>query len=441
MGQVQQVIGPCLEHVTMTDILLKEPKQGWFCTKVTSTAYSFSLGENINSAVESQSAMSQPRRKPKLSSEFIPDDVVFDILIRFPVKSLIRFRCVSKSYNSTITSPIFITKHLNLNQANNHNGYLLYSIDPISRPPLDRLSDREICAVVCNSDFTLTEISRFQIPFTHADMIGFCNGIFCFYNYRDYTIYLWNPSIKKSKMLATTTPTFKTRVLVHHGLAYHSQNNDFKILRIVVSYCRRPSDGKIVVLPEASVYTLSTDSWRRVVIPEGSLTRYFYKIPESPFIFLNGALHSIAYTVLGDCFILCFDVNDERFREIMLPANTLHRFKSQLKQLVVFKGSLALVVFVKGLDGESVICHIWMMTEYGVVESWTRRIVPVNFFPSFVGSTDNDELLIEKQDGWLVSFDPDSLNENSLGIQKPRWLRYTTDFIESLVLVDGENQD
>jgi hypothetical protein len=105
---------------------------------------------------------------------------------------------------------------------------------------------------------------------------------------------------------------------------------------------------------------------------------------------------------------------------------------------VVFKGSLALVVFGKGLDEESDICHIWVMREYGVVESWTRRMYRWNFW-RFYGCTDNGELLIEKDSG-LVSFDPDSLNENSLGIRSPRWLRYTTDFMESLVLVDGENQ-
>uniref|UniRef100_A0A2N9GB61 F-box domain-containing protein n=1 Tax=Fagus sylvatica TaxID=28930 RepID=A0A2N9GB61_FAGSY len=322
--------------------------------------------------------MSQPRRKPKLSSEFIPDDVVFDILTRFPVKSLIRFRCVSKSYNSTITSPIFITKHFNLNQANNHNGYLLYSIDPISRPPLGRFSDREICAVVCNSDRTLTEISRFQIPFPRVKVVGFCNGIFCLYNYRDDTIYLWNQCIKKSKMLATTALTFKTRdAHFNHGLAYHSQNNDFKILRIIWCY------GTSTVLPEAAVYTLSTDSWRRVVIPVGSLTQSIHSIPASTdFIFFNGALHCIANTTRGDSFILCFDVNDERFREILLPANRL-----LFKQLVVFKGSLALVGLAGVLNEEGYICHIWVMRQYGVVESWTRRTVPVNNLEGFSGCT------------------------------------------------------
>ena len=135
--------------------------------------------------------MSQSRKKPTWSSKNLADDVVFDILTRVPVKSLIRFRCVSKSYNSTITSPIFITKHFNfnLNQAkslsNNHNGYLLYESEL-----------RKRCSVVCiNSDYTLTHVSSFEIPFDGFSRAGFCNGMFLFHKWRSNVLYLWNPSV------------------------------------------------------------------------------------------------------------------------------------------------------------------------------------------------------------------------------------------------------
>ena len=50
-------------------------------------------------------AMSQPRTKPKLSSVFLPDHIIDEILSWVPAKSLIRFRCVSKSRYSIITNP------------------------------------------------------------------------------------------------------------------------------------------------------------------------------------------------------------------------------------------------------------------------------------------------------------------------------------------------
>ena len=76
-------------------------------------------------------------------------------------------------------------------------------------------------------------------------------------------------------------------------------------------------------------------------------------------------------------FILCFDVNDERFREIMLPDNYLDGYSPDLcyfEQLVVIKGLLGLVVFHHLSD----VCLIWVMREYGVVESWTQRIESVD---------------------------------------------------------------
>ena len=79
-----------------------------------------------------------------------------------------------------------------------------------------------------------------------------------------------------------------------------------------------------------------------------------------------------------------------------------------------------------------------MMKEYGVVESWTKICVPVNYFGNFCGCTDNGELLYIN-DTKLVSLDPDSLNENIIAIEDVIWEGYTANSMESLVLLDGLN--
>uniref|UniRef100_A0A2N9FM30 F-box domain-containing protein n=1 Tax=Fagus sylvatica TaxID=28930 RepID=A0A2N9FM30_FAGSY len=356
--------------------------------------------------------MSQPWKKPMWSSQRLPDEIVFDILTRVPVKSLIRFRCVSKSWYSSTANPIFITAHFNQAQSlsnNNHNGYLLYES-----------ASRELCSVICNSDYTLTHISSFEIPFSGVEFVGFCNGIFCLHKCSNNVLYLWNPSIRKFKMLNTTrlcVPAASENVSI--GLAYHSHNNDFKILRIK-SYKVQP--------PAAEVYTLSTDSWRWVEIPFDSLNecgpdRLFGYVISSPCLFLHGALHSIAKTPHHD-FILAFDVNDEKFREIMLPRNYLDGIESCFERLVVFKGSLALFAYGDALDEG---------------ESYVER---------FCGCTNNGGLLIEALDDFLVAFDPETLNKNDLGIPNSEWedpissstwMDCTANFVESLVLLDGTN--
>uniref|UniRef100_A0A2N9I1B1 F-box associated beta-propeller type 1 domain-containing protein n=1 Tax=Fagus sylvatica TaxID=28930 RepID=A0A2N9I1B1_FAGSY len=190
-------------------------------------------------------------------------------------------------------------------------------------------------------------------------------------------------SIRKFKMLSIRRLTDPSAPAVI-GLAYHSQNNDFKILRVV---CDRESNVPLAV---AEVYTLSTDSWRRFVI---SLRSIDY-IDALPCLFFNGALHSLANHE-SDKFILSFDVNDEMFREIMLPQNYLDEVVDDVldlafERLAVFKGSLALFVFFLDAPGNS-ICHIWVMREYGVVESWTKISVPLDSVNNFDGCTDSDK--------------------------------------------------
>ncbi|XP_031284053.1 F-box/kelch-repeat protein At3g23880-like [Pistacia vera] len=46
-------------------------------------------------------------------SLYLPDDLVRDILLRLPVKSLLRFKCVSKSWLSLISNHKLAITHLN----------------------------------------------------------------------------------------------------------------------------------------------------------------------------------------------------------------------------------------------------------------------------------------------------------------------------------------
>ncbi|KAK4581582.1 hypothetical protein RGQ29_024972 [Quercus rubra] len=378
-------------------------------------------------------------------SQRLDDDVVFDVLTRVPVKSLIRFRCVSKSWYSTISSSIFITAHLHRAKSsssnnNNNRGYLLYSPFPNE---LNFSSYKELCTASYNSDRTLTHISRFRVPFSYDFLVSFCNGMLCLNSIRGRgnVIYLWNPSIRKFKKLLATPLTYPFHDVVV-GLAYHSQNNDYKILRIVPY---KESRGSEVPAIEAEIYTLSTDLWRRVVISvesfsgSGPSIGCIDDIHESFCIFYNGALHSIA--CCGDYnFILSFDVDDERFREILLPQNYLDGVCGQVECLTVFKGSLALIVFGKTLPEGSDLCHLWVMKEYGVAESWTKKSLPIENVAQFFGCTVNGELLIEKFNHCnILSFEPESLNEEILRIPELGCMIYTTDFVESLVLLDGVN--
>ncbi|KAF8762776.1 hypothetical protein HU200_009083 [Digitaria exilis] len=56
----------------------------------------------------------------------IPDDVLlFQILVRLPVKSLVRFKSVCKAWCTTIASAHFVRLHLELSRATNSSSMVV----------------------------------------------------------------------------------------------------------------------------------------------------------------------------------------------------------------------------------------------------------------------------------------------------------------------------
>ena len=163
----------------------------------------------------------------------LPYNIVLSILKRLPVKSVIRFKCVSKTLDSSITSPDFIYTHLNQNNNNynkddDHHRYLIHM--PVPLP----CTNKSVCTVAF--DRIYDKVSEFQISkdicFKGVQIVGLCNGLLCLVD-NDNHIYLWNPSIKKFKNLPVTCLGMLINVTLR--FAYHSENNDYKVVRISCS--------------------------------------------------------------------------------------------------------------------------------------------------------------------------------------------------------------
>ena len=259
--------------------------------------------------------------------------------------------------------------------------------------------------------------------------------MFCLARYHQdfyHIIYLWNPSIRKFKELRSTRFLYSD-VEVVFGFAFDSKNNDFKVLRLVAFREKKPQ-------AEAELYTLSTDSWRKVIITTESLRGYepnfgsiVSVLPHS--VFCNGALHFIANTCRHR-FILSFDVHDETFHEIMMPLPLPQNYSLSF-QLAVFKGLLAVSFLSHGVYNTGCLCHFWVMEEYGVVGSWTRKCsIPMDSPHDFYCCTDNGELLFKSANGLVSINPPESQNSSILAIEDANWVGFSADSMESLVLLD-----
>ena len=216
---------------------------------------------------------------------------------------------------------------------------------------------------------SLVSISLHIFSSNFAQIVGSCNSLLCIADYGNVRdIYLWNPSLRKFKKLPH--PCLSRPSFALFGFAYHSQNNDYKVVRI---------SSSPLSLHEIEVYTLSLDSWRRVGFNLKPDLKFFDKDHFLPTPLVSGALHWMAVMREGEenhkdkNMIMSFDVNSEVFGKLALPhvsidANNLHRC------LASFKGKLA---FITSGHGEQIgFRHsIWVMRECGVVESWNKLFV------------------------------------------------------------------
>lgn len=66
----------------------------------------------------------------ELSGTTLPDELILEVLYRTPVKTLVTFRCVSKSWLALTFDPRFISMHLSRNAlTNKHTLYHAYATD------------------------------------------------------------------------------------------------------------------------------------------------------------------------------------------------------------------------------------------------------------------------------------------------------------------------
>ena len=124
---------------------------------------------------------------------------------------------------------------------------------------------------------------------------------------------------------------------------------------------------------------------------------------------MNGAVHWPAYTPADQGafrnLIVSFDMENETFREVAMP-KSLQGVEDLTVTVAVLVGLLALAPCNR--YGSVEFHSVWVMKEYGVVESWTKLFdVRIGVFHRVIGFTKSGEVLAHKA-AWLFSFGPSS---------------------------------
>lgn len=323
-------------------------------------------------------------------SDHIPEEIIYQILLKLPVKSVVKFSAVCKSWTSMIKSPIFAQNHLSRTVQSNHknDAHLLL---------LNLLAKKEETFSLRWDNPTFGEYKKLVHLFPRntfpsecvLSVVGTCNGLVCLADldrsFCETSIVIWNPSIRKYVTLPTNPRTLPTSPSVcgywrHFAFGYDSRNNDYKVLRIMEQgYWSRRTDPC-----EFEVWSLTRGSWK--IISDAAKNMYVSRT-DSP-AFVNGALHWVQ-----ESLIVWFDMASELFGDIVMPELA---FREGLCSMSRYGESLALFdLDRRRTDPNEFTFDMWVMKEYGVAESWTK-LFTVNICRS-------DTLLLAKPFGFIRS--------------------------------------
>ncbi|KAK2986254.1 hypothetical protein RJ640_021823 [Escallonia rubra] len=313
-----------------------------------------------------------------------------------PVNSLLRCKSVCKSWYTLITKPSFATAHLNCNTAlkRNHRILLKCFLQGSKRSVLSFLSDE----ISGDDHVPPTEIT---IPHSNEflQMLGPCNGLVCLTDHDD--IILCNPSIKDFRVLPPPSFNYPQGLFsstLGVGFGFDPHSSEYKVIRIAELYEDDESGGYKFHSVNVEIYNLSTNSWREidVVVP----CVWFFPCSE---LLFNEHFHWWANDEdYGGESLLSFHISNEVFQQIRLP-NVCAFPDGNERAFLVLNESIALLLFN---PSEQTYFDIWLMTEYGIAESWTKQFTtgplvqverPVLFW--------KHALLMEKANGQLVSYD------------------------------------
>ncbi|XP_059650929.1 F-box protein CPR1-like [Cornus florida] len=374
-------------------------------------------------------------------SDFLPHDLLPDVLSRLPSKTLLRCACVCKSWYNLVINPSFITTHLN-------RSSLATNLLLIQSRSGDDAEEVHYSLLSCENE-TFCDYAELDLPLkTHTDpdlrIIGSCNGLVCLFNDFRYRVelYLWNPSIRKTMALPPLRVTSHIPFMHSIEFGFDSVTRDYKVVSIV--YIKDDSRDGYRIPPEVDIFSLSSGTWRN--ISHLALPYTIYDRP--PHAYLNGAAHWLACDMANKFLhlIMSFHMGDEIFGEIMVPSSIFHGYGMVNVRVAKFQESLSLIDVC---NWGNTCCCIWVMNEYGISESWTKKFnidMSEGLFNSVIGFTRKGEVIFGTQAGYLVAYDPEAERVMDLHIRGPTksWLGdlcYADAYTESLVFLRGKFHD
>ncbi|XVE81505.1 hypothetical protein DITRI_Ditri15bG0069900 [Diplodiscus trichospermus] len=306
----------------------------------------------------------QSRKRSKYANSsppIFPQEFIAEILSYLPVQSLLRFRCVSRSWKSLITDPFFVKTHLKKIQNDpkfTRAGVLINTGNTRTRN-LMRIKSCSLNAIYEDPIVKSTEI-EYPSKIVAARfnwIVGSCNGLICIAVRQD-TVYLLNPTLRVSVRLPDLGFNRRRGCYTVYGLGFDASVDDYKVVGV---FCYQRKGFKDDYHSIVRVYSLKTNFWRRIQdfqfgVPTNEAGKY-----------VDGSLNwavchrkEMSYSWI----IVSLDLAQETYKEVVQPSYGDGAGKITLG---ILDGCLCVLCSYERLHAD-----VWVMREFGKIESWTK---------------------------------------------------------------------
>ncbi|XP_063942395.1 putative F-box protein At1g47790 isoform X2 [Daucus carota subsp. sativus] len=173
--------------------------------------------------------------RKKTAAAELPEDIICnEILTRLPIKYVVRFKTISKYWQSLLSAPEFVKQHRICSAIRNPNDH------------------DYVIAKKYNKIYMLSRYKeKYLLPASNYQLIGSINGLVCLGSGRKLA--LWNPAIHQYKEF-TLPPSSDYKFDYSMGLGYDAANDNYKVVVLSAD------------LRSASVYKSGSDSWSDITV-------------------------------------------------------------------------------------------------------------------------------------------------------------------------------
>ncbi|XP_058726193.1 F-box/kelch-repeat protein At3g06240-like [Vicia villosa] len=321
------------------------------------------------------------------------------IISKLPIKSLVRFRCVRKSWSLLFENPHFMNMY-RINFASNNN----FSYDDDSCLTLELTMSYSgfygtlflLYGMRFENKVKLDWPPLFQEDNGCIKILGSpIDETLCLYNGLLLPkIVFWNLSTKEFKVLPPSPiesqPPYYKFGFTLMGFGYDNVRDDYKVILNAFEWFQCDFEDNQSNESIWELYSLRKNTWRKldVDIPLGSATL-------DALVHTNGMSHW--WDKDEDCLV-SFDLSNEVFFKTPLPldvGDTVY-FESIDKRFVALNGSIAFITTYTASYGSTTpTLHISILGEHGVKKSWIKLFI-VESLPScfnrVIGAGNKDQI-------------------------------------------------